>query len=154
MNQFTFNLQGAHLILCFLPRSFESLPPPDRQHSATIGCTKNYQTKEVTVHSQCVEIFEGLFLLCRRGRGCSELWKWVVKKTIFSWTPCICLSIYVSMNKFAFHLCPSVRLSRIWDILETLSTLSLYLSEWVCVYDWAVKPGHETWFNSLVSRHI
>ena len=34
---------------------------------------KNHQPKGVTVHSHCVESFEGQ--RCRRGRGCSELWK-------------------------------------------------------------------------------
>ena len=29
----------------------------------------------MTVHSHCVESFEGLLQWCRRGRGCSELWK-------------------------------------------------------------------------------
>ena len=29
----------------------------------------------LTVHSHCVESFEGHLQQCRRGRGCSELWK-------------------------------------------------------------------------------
>ena len=53
----------------------ESLQPLPRQHSAAIGCTKNYQPIGVTVHLHCVESFEGLLQWCRRGRGCSELWK-------------------------------------------------------------------------------
>ena len=36
---------------------------------------KNYQPIGVTVHSHCVESFEGLLLRCRRGRGCCELCK-------------------------------------------------------------------------------
>ena len=43
----------------FFSRIFESLPPLPRQHSAAIGCTKKYQPIEVTVHSHCVESFEG-----------------------------------------------------------------------------------------------
>ena len=53
----------------------ESLPPLPHQHSAASGCTKNYQLIGVTIHSHCVESFEGLLQRCRRGRGCSELWK-------------------------------------------------------------------------------
>ena len=58
------NIQGVndHEILFFFP-------------SAGIGCTKNYQQIEVTVYSHCVERFEGLLQRCRRGSGCSELWK-------------------------------------------------------------------------------
>ena len=52
----------------FFPRILESLPPLPRQHSAAIGCTKNYQPIGVTVHSHCVESFEGLLQRCRRGR--------------------------------------------------------------------------------------
>ena len=61
--------------MCFFPRVLESLPPLPRQHSAAIGCTKSYQPIGVTVHSHCVESFEGLLQRCRLGRGCSELWK-------------------------------------------------------------------------------
>ena len=46
--------------------------------SQALGCYmlyKNYQPIGVTVHSHCVESFEGLLQRCRRGRGCSELWK-------------------------------------------------------------------------------
>ena len=53
-------------------------------HLAAIGRTKYYQPIGVAVHSHCVESFEGFLQRCRRGRGCSELWK----KIIFSWTPC------------------------------------------------------------------
>ena len=63
-------IQGVHLILCFFPRILKSLQPLPHQHSAAIGCTKNNQQIEVTVHSHCVE---GLLQRCRRGRGCSEL---------------------------------------------------------------------------------
>ena len=63
------------LNIAFFKRILESLPPLPRQHSAAIGCTKNYQPIGVTVHSHCVESFEGLLQRCRRGRGCSELWK-------------------------------------------------------------------------------
>ena len=67
------------------PRILESLPPLPRQHSAAIGCAKNYQPIGVTVHSHCVESFEGLLQRCRRGRCCIELWK----KHNFTWTTCM-----------------------------------------------------------------
>ena len=51
------------------------LSPLPRQHSAAIGCTKKYQPIGMTVHSHCVESFEILLQRCRRGRGCSKLWK-------------------------------------------------------------------------------
>ena len=54
-------LQGVHEILCFFPRILESLPSLPRQHSAVIGCTKNYKPIGVTVYSHCVEGFEGLY---------------------------------------------------------------------------------------------
>ena len=60
---------------CVFPRILECLPPLPRQHSAAIGCTKYFQPIGVTVHSHCVETFEGLLQRCRRGRGWSELWK-------------------------------------------------------------------------------
>ena len=58
---------GCSLNIVFFPRILESLPPLPRQHSAAIGCTKNYQPIGVTVN------FEALLQRCRRGRGCSEL---------------------------------------------------------------------------------
>ena len=69
------------MINCFpadhplFPRILKSLQPLPRQQSAVIGCTKNCTKKPigVTVHSHCVESFEGLLQRCRRGRGCSEL---------------------------------------------------------------------------------
>ena len=48
----------------FFPRIFESVQPLPRQHSPAIGCTKNYQPIGVTVHSHCVESFEGLLQSC------------------------------------------------------------------------------------------
>ena len=51
-----------------------------------------YQPIGVTVHSHCVESFEGLLQRCRRGRGCSELWK----NTIFPGHPVHCLFISFS----------------------------------------------------------
>ena len=44
-------LQIVHKILCFFPGILENLPPLPRQHSASIGCTKNYQPIGVIVHS-------------------------------------------------------------------------------------------------------
>ena len=57
---------GCLNIVCF-PRIIESFPPLPRQHSAVIGCTKNYQLIGVIVHSQCVESFEGLFSYVTEG---------------------------------------------------------------------------------------
>ena len=57
----------------FFPRILESLPPLPRQHSAAIGCTKNYQPIGVTVNLHCVESFDGFLQRCSRGRGCREL---------------------------------------------------------------------------------
>ena len=62
-------------MLCFFLKFLESLPPLLRQHSAAIGCTKNYQPIGMTVHQRCVESFDGLLQRFRRGRGCSESWK-------------------------------------------------------------------------------
>ena len=53
----------------FFPRILKSLPPLPRQHSAAIGCTKNYQQIGATVHSHCVESFDGLLQRCRREGG-------------------------------------------------------------------------------------
>ena len=66
---------SVHKILRFFPRKFNILPSLPRQHWAAIGCMKNYQPIGVTVHSHCVDGFEGLLKRCRRGRGCSKLWK-------------------------------------------------------------------------------
>ena len=63
---------GYSLNIVIFPKFSKPLP---HQHSAAIGCTKNYQSIGVTVHSHCVEHFECLLQRCRRGRGCSELWK-------------------------------------------------------------------------------
>ena len=79
--------------MCFFPRILESLPPLPRQNSAAIGCTKIYQPIGVTVHSHCVESFEGLLQRCWRGRSSSELWK----KHNFYWTPCTRLPCLVSV---------------------------------------------------------
>ena len=85
VSQFFFNrCRGCSLNIVFFPRILESLPPLPHQHSAAIGCTKNYQPIGVTVHSHCVESFGGLLQRCRRGRGCSELGK----KHNFSSTHC------------------------------------------------------------------
>ena len=62
---------------------------------AVIGCTKNHQPIEVTVHSHCVESFEGLLQRCRRGRGCSEL----SKNTIFPEHPVQAVP-YLLPNRF------------------------------------------------------
>ena len=66
-------ITGCSLNIVFFPKIIEILPPLPRQHSAAIGCTKNYQPIGVTVHSHCVESFEGLLQRCRRGMGYSEL---------------------------------------------------------------------------------
>ena len=51
---------GCSLNILFFQRIFESLPPLPPQHSAATGCTKNGQPIGVTVHSHCVESFDGL----------------------------------------------------------------------------------------------
>ena len=51
---------GCSLNIVFFPKNFESLWPLPHMHSAAIGYTKNYQPIGVTVHSHCVESFEGL----------------------------------------------------------------------------------------------
>ena len=58
---------------CVFSKNFRKFAPLPRQHSAAMGCAKNYQPMEATVHSHCVESFGGLLKRCRRGRGCSEL---------------------------------------------------------------------------------
>ena len=64
---------GCSYNIVFFQRILESSPPRPRQHSTAIGCTKIYQPLGVTVHSHCVESFEGLLQRCRQGRGCREL---------------------------------------------------------------------------------
>ena len=64
---------GCSLDSVFFFKNFESLPSLPRHHSAAIGCTKKDHPIVVSVHSHCVESFEGLLQRCRRGRGCSEL---------------------------------------------------------------------------------
>ena len=66
--------------MCFFPRILESLPPLPRQHSAAIGCTKNYQPIGVTVHSHCVESSEGLSYSDLGEGGVAVYYK---RKTIF-----------------------------------------------------------------------
>ena len=70
-------------IVGFFPRILESLPPLPRQHSPSIGCLDNYHPIGVTVHSHCVESFEGLLQRCRRGMGLQR----IVKNTIFPEQP-------------------------------------------------------------------
>ena len=41
---------GCPLKIVFFPRVLESLQPLFRQHSAAIGCTKNYQPIRATVN--------------------------------------------------------------------------------------------------------
>ena len=100
---------------CVFLRVLESLPALPRQHSAAIGCTKNYQPIGVTVHSHCVESFEGLL---QRGRGCSELWK----NTIFPEHP-VCKSKLWEGN-FLLSMFTSSTLSNIllkWKLSFSLS---------------------------------
>ena len=46
----SYSYTGSSLNIVFFPRLLERLPPLPRQHSAAIGCTKNYQPIGVTVH--------------------------------------------------------------------------------------------------------
>ena len=52
------------------------LPPLPCKHSAAICCKKNYQPIGVTVHSHCVENFEGLLqrYVGDEYVGCNGLW--------------------------------------------------------------------------------
>ena len=82
------------MVIKYIPRFPQSLPPLHRQHSAAIGCTKNYQPIGATVHSHC-ELWRSL-RACRRGRGCSESWKY----TFFSEHPVIHhFKIYLSKSQ-------------------------------------------------------
>ena len=94
---------GCSLIIVFFSlntRKFASSPL--RQHSAAIGCTKNYQPLGVTVHSYSVESLE-----------------WIVEKHIFSWTPCkyivctrnIVIYPYVSTDRWSSSSSPSATAS-------------------------------------------
>ena len=94
----------------FSPRILERLPPLPRQHSAAIGCTQNYQPIGVTVHSHCVESFEGLLQPCRRGRGCSELGK----NTIFLNTLYLPIYDLSSINLRLFSISSRSWSSYIW----------------------------------------
>ena len=64
--------QRYRVFIDVFSRILESLPPLPRQHSAAIGCTKNYKPG-VTVQWHCVESFWGLLQWCRRERGCSSI---------------------------------------------------------------------------------
>ena len=92
------------ILLCFFLRILKSLPPIPRQHSAAIGCRKNYQQIGVTVHLHCVESFEGLLQRCRRGSGCSELWKNTLLKKLLNMVRIFeVIYLYVFLF-FLFHL--------------------------------------------------
>ena len=72
LQQTTFNRTEGLYVICY--KNYRKFVPPP---SPALGCYwlyKNYQPIGVTVHSHCVESFEGLLQRCRRGRGCSELW--------------------------------------------------------------------------------
>ena len=61
------------IIYCvFFPRPLKSLPTPPRQHSAPFGCTINDQPIGITVHSHCVECFEGLLQRWRLAVNCEK----------------------------------------------------------------------------------
>ena len=67
---FTFLPTGYSLnIVFFFSRILQNLLPLPQQHSAAICCTKNSQPIRVTVHSHCIESFEGLIQRCKRRRG-------------------------------------------------------------------------------------
>ena len=135
----------------FFSRAFESLLPLHRQHSAAIGFTKYYQPIGVTVHSHCVESFEGLLQRCRRGRDCSELWK----KHNFSWTPYRWKTLPLFQatappKSFISELSQRVRPSSVWhasasipglDLIAMIAIiLKLEYNEHFCGFDpgWAI----------------
>ena len=64
-------------IVFFSKRILESLLPLPRQHSAAIGCTKNYQPIDETVHWHCVESYSdvgegGVAVNCEKKKTFSE----------------------------------------------------------------------------------
>ena len=99
LSRLYFNLHictGCSLNIVFFPRILENLPPLPRQHSAAIGCTKNYQPIGVTVHSHCVENFEGLHSDVGEGGVAVNC-----KKTIFPEHPVVAtLPIFESFTLF------------------------------------------------------
>ena len=85
--------------MCFFPRKFATSP------SAALGCYwlyKNYQPIGVTVHSYCVESFEGLLQRCRRGRVCNELWKNTIfpEHPVSKYTCNIFIYVYINSGYF------------------------------------------------------
>ena len=72
---------GCSLNIVFFPKNCRKFATPPSSALCCYWLYKNCQPIGVTVHSHCVESFEGLLQRCRRGRGCSELWK---KKHNFS----------------------------------------------------------------------
>ena len=96
-------------IIVFFSRSLESLPPHPHQHSAAIGCTKYYQPIGVTVHSHCIESFEGVYSEGGIAVNCE-------KNTIFPEHPVILYLKYTHVSlhdvKRYLQLLLSVRLQR------------------------------------------
>ena len=96
---------GCSLKTVSFPRILESLPPLPRQHSAAIGCMKNYQPIGVTVHSYCVESFVGSYKDVGEGEVAvnSELKKFLNTMYLHSTCKNHLLDVYVKWNK-ASHL--------------------------------------------------
>ena len=87
------------------------LPPLPRQHSAAIGCTKNYQPIGVTAFSHCVESLEGLLQRCRRGRGCSK----EVNISCLCYIDKVCVSIFCRVSKvYRIQFCCKLRLRNLY----------------------------------------
>ena len=75
----------------FFPRTFQSLPPLPRQHSAVIGCSKNYQP----IRSHCVESYEGLLQRWSEGGvavNCEKT-QFFLNTLYFPWEPPRCFYI-------------------------------------------------------------
>ena len=101
--------------------------------SPALGCYwlyKNDQPIGETVHSHCVESFEGLLQRCRRGRGCSEL----CKNTIFPSLTQILASALVRHTFYNIRLNLTTRLYLCYlSLIEYLClVLSLYAFCLVC----------------------
>ena len=127
----------------FFPRILESLSPLPRQHSASIGCTINYQPIGVTVHSHCVESFEGLL---QQGRGCSELWK----NTIFPEHP---VDKYANtFKKKSIHHVNSVLLTFLGKGLNQPPTITYLPFTWGSFLKWRIPLRQTGGSRSLSSE--
>ena len=92
---FTIFSTGSSLNIVFFPRILKSLPPLPVQHSAAIGCTKNYQP--IGVYSR-IALKALKVSYSDAGEGGVA-----VKKHNNSWTPCISKCGVLSYFFFVLH---------------------------------------------------